>query len=203
MLLRVLFAVANLLGAATAAPSPSGGKREAEQSWVAIPPKQDPWYTAPKGFETAAEGAILRIRAAPGNILETIPNAFSAYNVLYRSTDSRDLPSWAVTTILVPTNAAYGPDGPNALLSYQIAYDSADLDASPIYILSTVSDDGHGAPSFVQDIEEALAFGWYVTVPDYEGPLASCKFPDDAIQYVLDTDKLQSHCGTSGWLRYS
>lgn len=55
-------------------------------------------------------------------------------------------------------------DPVDSLLSYQIHYDSAWIDSSPSYTL-------YGG--VYQDIKVALGKGYYVTVPDYEGPLAS------------------------------
>lgn len=79
-----------------------------------IPPLQDPWYTAPPGFEKTHPGTVLRIREAPGNLSTMATDCAAAYNILYRTTNSRYLPDWAVTTVFVPTVAA------PALLSYQI-----------------------------------------------------------------------------------
>lgn len=81
-----------------------------------IPPLQDPWYTAPRGFEKKRPGAVLRIREAPGNLSSLATNSSAAYNILYRTTNSRYQPDWAVTTVFVP--AVPVP----ALLSYQIPY---------------------------------------------------------------------------------
>ncbi|KAJ4128942.1 Trichothecene C-3 esterase [Fusarium equiseti] len=55
----------------------------------------------------------------------------------------------------------------NALLSFQVPYDSPDIDASPSYSVysgSTESSAGYIA---------ALGAGLYVSVPDYEGPLGA------------------------------
>lgn len=84
------------------------------------------------------------------------------YNILYRTTDSQYKPTWAVTTLLIPNNTQYNSS--DKLLSYQIPYDSADLNASPSYSMYA-----GGLP----DVTAALGRGWYVNVPDYEGPLAS------------------------------
>ncbi|PWY96130.1 LIP-domain-containing protein [Aspergillus sclerotioniger CBS 115572] len=133
-------------------------------STVPIPPSQDPWYTAPEGFEHAEPGAILRVRTAPGNLTSIVGNASAAYNILYRTTNSQYKPSWAVTTLLLPPAAAAAAINESALLSYQIAYDSFDINASPSYALYS------NPPA---DIAVALNRGWFVNVPDYEGPLAS------------------------------
>lgn len=136
------------------------------QTSAAVAPKLDPWYTAPSGFESATPGAVLRTRSAPANLAGTIANCGAAYNILYRTSDSSDQPTWAVTTLLVPLNATSASGIPDAglLLSYQTPYDSANLDESPSYTLHS------SQPS---DISNALARGWYVNIPDYEGPLAS------------------------------
>lgn len=128
-----------------------------------LPPSKDPWYTAPANFEAAAPGAILRLRAAPGNLTSVQSNSSAAYNILYRTTDSQYKPTWAVTTLFIPANVMTNNSN-DKLLSYQIPYDSADVDAGPSYAL-------YGSP--MGDITAALGKGWYVNVPDYEGPLAS------------------------------
>lgn len=124
-----------------------------------LPPSQDPWYTAPENYQAARPGQILRLRAAPGNLTGVIANSSAAYNILYRTTDSRYNASWAVTTLLVPTT-------PNnqTLVSYQIPYDSADVDASPSYVL---------AQGGQNDVVALLKQGFFVCSPDYEGPLGS------------------------------
>lgn len=126
-----------------------------------VPPSRDPWYTAPPGFENAAPGAVLRTRVAPGNLTSIVGNSSVAYNVLFRTTDSQYNPTWAVTTLFVPESKQAG----EALLSYQIGYDSADIDASPSYAFY-----GGGV---LADIPNALGMGWFVSIPDFEGPLAS------------------------------
>ncbi|KAK0321965.1 hypothetical protein LTR82_006937 [Friedmanniomyces endolithicus] len=131
-----------------------------------LPPSQDPWYTAPLGFETAPPGAVLRLRCAPGNITTIFTSNSAAYSVLYRTTDSRYQPSWAVTTLLIPkqTNGS-------ALLSYQIPYSSVDIDAVPSFALYNPA--FTGTPPIYSDIQSALSLGWYVNIPDFETHTAS------------------------------
>lgn len=125
-----------------------------------IPPSEDSWYTAPDGYEDASPGAVLRNRTAPGNLVSMAgSNCSAAYNLLYRTTASQGNATFAVTTVFVPKTGAT-----NALLSYQIPYDSAYINASPSYAMYQGVD---------SDIKIALGKGYYVTVPDYEGPLAS------------------------------
>nr|POF26023.1 lipase a [Quercus suber] len=130
-----------------------------------LPPSKDPWYSPPANYSRAPPGTIFKIRSAPGVAAE-VANTSAAYNILYRTTNSRYLPTWAVTTLLIPaSNISCEKD---KLLSYQIPYDSADLDSSPSYSLN--SGGGYSGDS---DISQALGRGWFVNVPDYEGPLAS------------------------------
>ncbi|PYH44046.1 LIP-domain-containing protein [Aspergillus saccharolyticus JOP 1030-1] len=132
-------------------------------SSVVLPPTEDPFYSAPNGFETTLPGTILRLRTAPGN-LTALVNASAAYNIVYRTTDSQYHPSWAVTTVFVPHSPSTGSDNLTSLLSYQIAYDTHDLNGSPSYAM-------YSSPP--TDVILALSQGWFVNVPDYEGPLAS------------------------------
>lgn len=103
-------------------------------------------------------------------LVSAIANASDGFNILYRTTDSRYRPTFAVTTLLVPSR----PFGPLCqpsnyhapLRSYQIDYDTPDLDDSPSFALPTLT-------LAISDISTALGRGCYVNVPDYEGHLAS------------------------------
>ncbi len=55
-----------------------------------IPPSLDPWYRPPLTFDWTSidPGTVLKIRPAPLLNL-TVANALLAYQLLYRSTDSR------------------------------------------------------------------------------------------------------------------
>lgn len=162
-----------------------------------IPPTQDAFYTAPEGFEVAFPGDILRMREAPGNLTALLgANCSAAYNILYRTRNSQYKPDWAVTTVLVPTNPAPGAGGNYttvALLSYQIPYDSAFLDASPSYALY-----GTDAASSRQDISTGLSYGWFVNVPDYEGPLASFTAGVQSGHATIDSVRAVFNASASG-----
>jgi len=134
-----------------------------------IPPSEDPWYAAPPGFESATPGAIFKIRRAAGN-LTAIYNSSAVYNILYRTTDSQYQPSWAVTTLYLPPAGAPTPAPPHKtapFLTWLHPYDSNYIDASPSFLFYQAN------TPFVQDLPAALARGWWVSVPDYEGPRAS------------------------------
>lgn len=128
-----------------------------------IPPTQDPFYSPTDRYDLASPGTVLRIREAPGNLTTLLgANCSAAYNIVYRTTNSRYEADWAVTTVFAPLNPIA------ALLSYQVPYDSAFLDSSPSYALY-----GSDGELWLEDISTGLARGWFVNVPDYEGPLAS------------------------------
>jgi hypothetical protein len=171
--------------------------RDTSSLTTPLPPSQDPFYTAPENYQFAAPGAILRTRKAPGNLTTVIGNCSAAYNILYRTTDSHYQPSWAVTTLLVPlTAASKRGSGGEALISYQIPYDSADVDASPSYALYSEG---------ISDLPAALGRGWYVNVPDYEGPLASFTAGVQSGHATLDSVRavLSSEYGLSSEARYA
>ena len=124
------------------------------------PPSQDAWYSATAGYEKMSPGTILRIRPTPGNLTSATANCSCSYNILFRTTDSYNQPTFAVTTIFIPAKRKTSPP----LLSYQIPYNTADVNGSPSYNLYQTG---------YADIPAALGEGWVVSVPDFEGPRAS------------------------------
>jgi len=129
-----------------------------------VPPSQDPFYTAPRHFETYSPGAVLRVRTAHVDFSNAIVNCSAAYHIVYRTTDTRYRPSWAVTTLLLPSS--YSPSTATPLLSYQYPYNSPNPDASPSFDGPALFVPGSPVPT-------ALSRGWLVVVPDFEGPTAS------------------------------
>ncbi|KAM0546251.1 hypothetical protein ACHAPJ_010934 [Fusarium lateritium] len=165
---RVLALLSLWLGLVAAVPSTHLYRRAASSE--PLPPSVDPWYTAPEGYENTDPGTVLRVRPAPGNLTRITGNSSATYNILYRTTDSQYKPTWAVTTLYVPK---LGPNSTAALLfnqsavlSYQVPYDSADVDASPSYSAYSSADS-------LALFSQALGLGVFLNVPDYEGPLAS------------------------------
>ncbi|KAL3461913.1 secretory lipase-domain-containing protein [Aspergillus heterothallicus] len=145
-----------------------------------LPPSEDPWYTAPEGYEDAAPGTILRIRPAADSLVAAIgANVSSIYNILYATTDSFDEPSYAVTTLLIPSKPARRNG--TRLLSYQIPYNTVNIDYSPSYALESQFS------SAFSDIVPALGRGWFVNIPDFEGPLASFSVSVEAAHATLDS----------------
>ncbi|KAI8625337.1 lipase 5 [Xylariaceae sp. FL1651] len=147
-----------------------------------IPPSQDPWYSAPAGFDSYPPGAILRVRQAPSNVSSLLNNTSGAYQILYRSTDTRYRPSWAVTTIFFPTKTSRTDRGTRVLVSYQIPYNTINVDESPSYGLSTLYGE-----DYMANVRKGLSRGWAMSVPDFEGPLASFTAGPQAGHAVLDS----------------
>jgi hypothetical protein len=160
-----------------------------------LPPSQDPWYTAPPNYQFKEPGTIFRIRHAPGNLTSIVVNSSAAYNILYRSTDSNYLPTWAVTTLYIPTTTH--TNKPKSLLSYQYPYNSPDVDASPSYAWLK------GVP--ISDVSVALGQGWFVNVPDFEGLLASFTCGVSSGHMTLDSIRavLSANLGVNHDTRYA
>lgn len=166
----------------------SSSQQHAHAPAEPIPPSLDPFYTAPPNFESASPGTILRSRSAPGNFTGIVANSSAAYNILFRTTDARYRPSWAVTTLVIPSSNITQGGNSSSLLSIQFAYNSNWLDASPSYSLyGSFSQPLNGIPAGTGDISEALGNGWYVNTPDFEGPLASFGLGIQAGHAVLDS----------------
>ncbi|KAI1760698.1 secretory lipase-domain-containing protein [Hypoxylon sp. FL1150] len=136
-------------------------------------PTRDPWYTAPAGFETSTPGTVLRIRTVPGKST-SFRNAAASYHILYRTTGSRYQPTWAVTSLMIPKKAVVSSSGYNALLSVQIAYNTPTIDFSPSYrVFQPPLPNNYGIPTDNERLNMMLGNGWYITIPDFEGPRAA------------------------------
>lgn len=140
-----------------------------------LPPSKDPWYSAPDDWEIRQPGDVLRIRSA-SNLTNVVEGSAAVYHILYRSTDSRGQASWAVTTLFVPNSFYCSPSGKAAILSYQFAYNTCNVDSSPSFALSGVmakSEPNLGIKSSTSLITEMLSFGWIINTPDHLGPTAA------------------------------
>lgn len=153
---------------------PRAASQDADPGTYLPLPSYDPWYKAPEGWEAAKPGQVLRIRQHAYSMTPIpILNVRDTFQVLFRSTNSQENATWGVTTVFLPQKATC--DNPNAtnttanctqpILSYQLPYDTSCLDASPSFGLQW------GEP--YGEIAAALRRGWWVSVPDFEGPLAS------------------------------
>ncbi|EAW13528.1 putative secretory lipase [Aspergillus clavatus NRRL 1] len=147
---------------------------------AALPPSKDAWYTAPDNLTFSTPGTVLRVRRDPLNLYALIGTNIScaSYNILYRTTNVQNRPTFAVTTLFVPASSQAASD---RLLSYQIPYNSPWVDASPSYALATDLNGTFG------DIAAALEQGWHVSVPDFEGPQATFAVGVNEGYAVLDS----------------
>ncbi len=136
-------------------------------------PSEDQWYTGPSGWESTTPGTVLRIRPHAYKGRRAFKNYVDVFQVLYRTTDSLDRPLYAATTVFIPESHEPCLNGrstdsrncSHALLTYLIPYDTSCFDASLSYGLQ------NGEP--YGEIAIALARGWFVAVPDFEGPHAA------------------------------
>ncbi len=159
------------------------------------PPTKDPWYQAPSGWEDAKPGAVLRTRAHAYPTLN-IRNTLDVFQVLFRTTDTVGQPSWSVTTVFRPKShincTTTRPEAcAHGVVSYQVPTDSADLDASPSFLLQ--QRDPYG------EIRDLLGLGWFVSVPDYEGPLASFCAGLQAAHATLDAGRAVMRAAVDGF----
>ncbi|KAK0713719.1 secretory lipase-domain-containing protein [Lasiosphaeria miniovina] len=162
-------------------------------------PSQDPWYSAPDGWEAATPGSVLKVRHHAYNNTAglAIPHARDTFQVLFRSTNSQKNATWAVTTVFLPanprcTNSTLASNCTQPILSYQLPYDTSCLDASPSFGLQ------FGEP--YGEIAAALARGWWVSVPDYEGPLAS--YGANIVAGYITLDSARAVVNVSGSTEY-
>ncbi|MFC9434531.1 lipase family protein [Nocardia sp. NPDC057030] len=142
-----------LTTAAVSAPAPAGA--------APMLPQEDSFYQPPPGFETSAPGAVLASRPVALNF----PVAAQAWQLLYRTTDLNNQPDVTVTTVILPDNPA--PDRP--LLSVQMYHDAAGVDCAPSYRYQAGAIPEPSAMSQIPQMTDALARGWAVSVPDFQG----------------------------------
>ncbi|RCK63608.1 Lipase 4 [Candida viswanathii] len=148
-------------------------------------PSRDPFYNAPDGFEDAKVGDILQYRKTP----KAITGAFfpskveNSWQLLIRSEDSFGQPNVFVTTIIQPFNA-----DPSKLVSYQVYEDAAKIDCAPSYAVQ------YGSSITTLATQAELPFigvllnqGYYVVVPDYEGPKLTFTVGRQSGQAVLNS----------------
>ncbi len=128
-------------------------------------PASDPFYASPANLASYAPGTVLRSRPVQLATFSALPVNVAAWQLLYRTTDYAGHPEATVTTVLRPAGAA-----PTGVISYQIAEDAGAPQCAPSYTLRA----GTGFEPVNQAegllIDAAVAQGFAVSVPDYEGP---------------------------------
>jgi alpha/beta superfamily hydrolase len=126
----------------------------------AVKPLQDSFYTSPTDSYLASvqPGTVVRYRALPASALWS--SVKEGWQIMYRSTNSKNKPVAMVTTFLVPKTVSTTG---KKLISYQSFYDSLTLNCSPSGL--TLS----GKLFDKTFYQSALSSGYYVTLADYEG----------------------------------
>lgn len=130
-------------------------------------PSDDSFYTAPSNLTAFRPGEVIDLRSSSS------PATFGAqtgsqFQLKYATTNTQNSSSYTLSTVYTPQN----PKFPQKLISVQVWEDSAGKNCAPSYSLS----DGPFAPDelsildAVIVIDWALSQGYYVTVPDHEGP---------------------------------
>lgn len=130
-------------------------------------PSQDSFYNQPSNISLYKNGDIIKVRPAPAMIRSIYfpVNVKNAWQLQVRSQNSEGEANAIVTTILEPYDA-----NTEIVVSYQPMQDLASNDCSPSYsMLFNANMDTIIVQSEMLLIETALAKGWYVVVPDYEG----------------------------------
>jgi hypothetical protein len=185
-LASTLAAVALTATALTAAAPPGAA--------AALPPKpaDDPFYAQPAPFPDAAPGTVLDSRPVTIRAL-TLPVPVQAWQVKYRSNDTRGNPIADVATILQPAGPA--PSGGRKLVSYQTAQDGLSTDCAPSYALAT----GTALPAEELALMLPLvAAGYTVVTADYEGPDSEWTASVNTAHGVLDGIRAAQSFGPAG-----
>ncbi|MFI1912689.1 lipase family protein [Nocardia sp. NPDC020380] len=140
------------------------------------PPYLDPAFYQPDPARVAAAqpGEILSARQVNLANLWLLPLNSNAWQLSFRSTNTRGEPIAAVATVIVPHRAA--PTGQRALLSFQMAEDSLSVNCAPSYALQMGSLPNPLNPvpeaEFVE-VQAMLQLGHAVVIPDHQGPNAA------------------------------
>jgi len=168
-------------------------------SAASIPlPEDDPFYAVPKKRKLAplANGEVLKSREVEVSSLG-LPLAVTAWQVKYKTIDVHGKPSAYVTTVMIPDSPWTG-GGPRPLLSYQTAQDGISTKCAPSYALRTGFEAGNsGAETIAMAI--ALARGWALTAPDYEGPRSEFLGAKGEARGVIDGVRAALRFDTAGF----
>ncbi|MCP9620635.1 lipase family protein [Nocardia otitidiscaviarum] len=138
-----------------------------------LPPGFDPdfYRPAPETYRDKQPGDIIAARQVNLANLSLLPVNIDAWQLSYRSSDSRGEPIAAVATVMKPR----GHVADRPLFSYQIAEDSTGNYCMPSYQLQmgSVPAPITGSllvPAQFLEVQAALAQGWAAVVPDHQGP---------------------------------
>lgn len=163
-----------------------------QASAYVVNPYYDSFYSQPAGLAYVPNGTVLASRPVSLLASNQVALPLIAYEVKYRSQDSVGKPVADVTTVILPPTPA--PGAP--VLSYQVAEDSLGLQCAPSYALTTGSTTLSSSEEFLMML--ALAQGWTLSVPDYEGPWSQYTAGRQAGHAVLDGVRAVENFAASG-----
>jgi hypothetical protein len=149
-------------------------------SWVLVTvphPADDPFFQVPDALDELSPGEVVDARSVEVRMLRRRVKV-DAWQVRFRSTDTRGAAIVGVTTVMVPRRPFRRPVRP--LLSYQPAIDSLGATADPSYTLQ------RGDQPELPFILRALRRGWVVVATDYTGPTHAFAVGPVAARLVLD-----------------
>lgn len=135
------------------------------------------FYQPSAGFEAMAPGTILKSREVTTANLTDV--SIKSYQMLVRTTDSKNQPTATVSTLVVPT-AAWTGEGSRPVMDYSMAEDSLGLKCATSYNLAK------GEAGERDYAQYALEKGYAFLTTDHEGPKAAYAAGRLAGQSVLD-----------------
>jgi Secretory lipase len=129
-------------------------------------PSSDPFYTYSGSTPLAqvAPGTVLKMRAVQ-LVISGAPSAYSAEQVLYRTTGELGQPTATVATVIKPLV----PAGATKLVSYQTFYDALGSSCDPSYTLQGGNPSYSDAQIDATLLQNYLQAGFTVVTSDYEG----------------------------------
>jgi hypothetical protein len=129
------------------------------------PPQSDRFYRPPAHYAGKAPGTILRSRPVRLAAFAALPQDVQAWQVMFRSTSYAGKPTAAVTTLLRPAGVQ-----PKQVISYQVAEDASAPQCAPSYVMRPAADPGEAVnQAEISLVDAAVADGFAVSMPDYEG----------------------------------
>lgn len=126
-----------------------------------VGPSGPAFYTKPAVVPAGANGTLISYRTAAVN-LGNGASGFSAWNVMYKSSDSRNASNVVTGTVLVP-NGAWTGSGPRPVLSYAVGTHGLAQRCAPSMQMAA------GTDYETANIATALSAGFAVVVSDYQG----------------------------------
>ncbi|MFF0609327.1 lipase family protein [Nocardia tengchongensis] len=152
------FAAAAALAVALSASTPALAE-DVPPAAGSVVPDADPFYAAPPNLASYPNGQLVDHR----EVAVDLGTPVRAWQLSFRTNDSRDRAVLGATTVLVPTAPWTGP-GARPVVSEQLPEDATGTRCAPSYTL--VKNTAQSA----EPVRQMLAKGWVVAVPDHEGP---------------------------------